>query len=378
MAALRGRLLFRVLLAVALLAPASVLFAQVWQSAADKETFAARERDGVTYLLALGRLSTALAQADAAATAGQAAPSEMLARVLDTVTTVDQRLGDRLRSHERWADLRVKIQALPRAGADLAAIDSAYHTVGDLLVDLYAKVQTTSNLILDPVADTYYLQAIAAAELPGAVVAAAHLVDLATIAAGEPAGQVSGLLDLAAARADALSPTDRTMAALTLAEEATTSTTLGSSLVGPVDKFQLAVETLISSTATATLATTVRQDLARLRQARDGLVAAASGLSTSVLAELDRLLANRLADLRPQQRVALAALAAAVLLAVLTILLSTGRPMRGRRAPGREAVPGGIPADAGAAPADLSWPGRASPDGARLDAGWRERSGAAR
>jgi hypothetical protein len=373
----RERLLFRVVLAVALLAPAAVLFVQVWQSSSDKTTFASRERDGVTYLLALGRLGTALAQADAAASAGTAAPAETVARVVDAVTTADQRLGDKLRTHERWSDLRVKIQALPHAGTDVATIDAAYNTVGDLLLALYAKVQTTSNLILDPVADSYYLQVVAAAELPGAVVAAAHLVDVATIASAQPAGQLSGLLDLAAARAAALAPTDRTMEDLTLAEEATSSTTMGSSLVGPVDKFQLTVQGLASLTAPATLATTAKPDLGKLRQARDSLVEAASALASSIFSELDRLLVNRIADVRPQRRIALAALAVAVLLAALSVSPAIRRRLRPRPVP-----PAPAAAAAAGRPAPVAaegpWPGRGSPDPDGLDTGWRERSGAAR
>ncbi|HKT05809.1 MAG TPA: hypothetical protein VJT31_40380, partial [Rugosimonospora sp.] len=139
---MRGRFILRVLLAVGCLVPTGVLFVQFWQSTSDKVAFVARERDGVTYLGALAQLSTALAQADAAASGGDAAPAGALGRAVDTVSAVDLRLGDELRTHERWTDLRGKIGSLPHSGTDPAAADTAYHGVGELLLALYTKVQT--------------------------------------------------------------------------------------------------------------------------------------------------------------------------------------------------------------------------------------------
>src|SRR5581483_8745025 len=246
--AMRVRIVLRALLAVATLVPAAVLFNQAWHSASDKISFGSEERDGVRYLGALVPLSTALAQADAAASAGQAPPTDALSRAVDAVATVDLQVGDGLRSRERWSDLRAKIQALPRGGTDVAALDGAYGTVGDLLLALYTKVETTSNLILDPVAASYFLQAVAAVELPGALVQTGHLVDLATVAAATPTTGANDLVNLADTRAAALAHTTAALGDLTSAQESSTSPTLGSALLGVVDRFQLAVQTLTTLT----------------------------------------------------------------------------------------------------------------------------------
>lgn len=369
-----GRLLLRLLLAAGLLLPSTVLFVQVWQSTSDKEAVASREREGEPYLAALGQLTKALTQAEVAAIAGQPAPSDALARAVDAVTTVDERSGGDLRTRERWSDLRTKIQALPATGAAPDQVDTAYTTVGDLIVALYAKVETTADLVQDGQADSHFLQASVAVGIPATVLRTAHLVNLATIAASESPAPPASLVELAAATSAAVDPANGVVSDLASAGDATASPTLSGSLLSQVDKFQLAVQSLSSITAPMVTPAAVRQGLPQLRQARDDTAVAAAGLSATILAELDKLLATRIDDLAPQRRVAIGALLLAVLLAVLPVVAGAVRPRR--RSTG---APQGQLPPAGPAPAapDPAWPGGAHAAGPQ-DVDWRERAGAAR
>jgi hypothetical protein len=352
-----------VLFAIALLVPTSILFVQVWRNSSDKETVAARERHGVTYLVALTQLTRSLAQTQATAIGGQTPSSELLSVAMDAVSAADQRYGDELLTHERWSDLRAKLQALPRSGADPAARDTAFGTVADLLTQLFLKVQNTAHLVEDPQTDSHFLQAAVTIEVPQTVVNTVRLVDLAVVAASGPTTPSSSLVEMAGVRSDVLGPAEEALADLTSAGEATSSPTLGSSLLGVVDKYQLAIQTLTSLTAPDTIATTVRQKLAALAQARDDMVLAASSLSVAVLGELDKLLATRISDLRPEREFALGVAAFAVLLALLPLV--TG--LAGRR---RQPLP---------APSMTPPPPPVPPDPVRPEMiNWRERSGAAR
>ncbi|HKS98853.1 MAG TPA: hypothetical protein VJT31_04915, partial [Rugosimonospora sp.] len=171
------------------------------------------------------------------------------------------------------------------------------------------------------------------------------------------------LLDVAEARAETLAATAQTLDGLTLAEEASISPTLGGTLLGVVDKFQLAVQSLTTLTATDMLPTTVHRNLAQLRQVQAGLVTAAASLNGGILRELDRLLAQRTSGLTPERRLALAAAATAVLFAGLSLLLGSGSRRR-VRPPSAPAAPGVPPPDR-VPPADRvptadrvpSWPG---------------------
>ncbi len=360
----RGPLLLRVLLAVALLVPATVLFVQVWRDSGDKESVATRERHGVPYIAALTQLARVLSQAQAP-TGGQGPASDSLATAVDAVAAADQQYGDDLLTHERWSDLRAKIQALPRGNGDPATVYPAYSVVGDLLLALYAKVDQTSALILDPQTDSYYVQAAAAIDVPQLIVQAGRLANQAAIAAAHPATTDSSLIDMAGTSAAALTAASRVVADLTSAGDATASTTLGSSMLTQVDRFQLAVQTLTSLTTATAMPTTVRQNLAQLQQARDDVASAAASLTGTALGQLDKLLAARISDGRPERQTALVAVAFAVLLALVPVIAA----LFGRRR--RPAAPPPPVTTVEYTPDPLS------DVDMRADL-WRERSGAAR
>ena len=167
-----GRAL-RTVLSVAVLLPTLVLFGLVYGSTSEQKDFADLEHQGIEYLSSLLPVEIALIDAQAAAVAGQQVPRENLNRAVDTATTTNARLGASLRTDERWAEVRAKIEALPDLRSTGAQdVYNAYAEVTDLLLALIEKVRTSSNLVRDPDADTFYLQDAAAQELPEAIAAA--------------------------------------------------------------------------------------------------------------------------------------------------------------------------------------------------------------
>ena len=144
--------------------------------------FARKERAGLEYVVALRRLLEPLALAP-----GEIPPPEVTEKI-GVVDAVDARLGSELQATEAWQTLRQKLND-PSAG-HAERIRAT--------VQLIAHVGDTSNLILDPDLDTYYLMDATVTLLPAL------------------AQQLSAIEDRAAS---ALSPVDQgeLLAALVLA-----------------------------------------------------------------------------------------------------------------------------------------------------------------
>ncbi|MGK5743120.1 hypothetical protein [Micromonospora sp. URMC 103] len=326
------------LLVVALLAPLGVLFQQTWRLTDDDRSHAARERSGVEYLRALGPVTAALVDAQSAAVAGRSASGTALTEAVETAAAVDARIGDELRSRERWAGLRAKLEALrDRAPTDPEAAFGAYGEVTDLLLDLHRKVRESSGLVRDPESDSFFLQDAVGRQLPEAMVAAGRLTDLATLAARRSTDdRAPALADLAALRVAALGPAGTLVDDLRAAVDSSESTDLGGSVLTPLDTYQRAVEALAAASA-PTRAGAV--DPAPVAGARLDAHAAAEQLQPVILAELDALLAARVDRLDRDRWLAVgAAVVAVLLLATLGwMLVAAARRGRRRAAEGRQA-----------------------------------------
>ncbi|MEV7227653.1 hypothetical protein AB0M79_11620 [Polymorphospora sp. NPDC051019] len=362
-------LLPRLLLAVTLLVPTLVLSVQAWRGTDEKAAFAERERAGVEYLRALGQITLTLVDAQSAAVAGQPVPRDALNRAVAEGGTVDARLGTELRTHERWAGVRAKIESLSdRSHTYPEATYTAYTEATDLLLALYAKVRDTSGLVRDPDPDSYQLQDSAGEELPESVVAAGRLADLAVLAAVRPQAElVRTAGELSNARAEVLDPAHDLVTNLQLAVDSTDSGTLGGNLLGELDAYQQAVEAL---GAAATLDTgnpntgDALPDPAAVAAARVVVHAAAAALSATVLTEIDQLLEARVDGLGTARLVTVAAGVALFLIGhapLLVFLVAAGRH-RGSTAPPAPGAgpsgPAGDPAPAGRAGAVARhWPG---------------------
>jgi hypothetical protein len=305
-----GRTL-RTVLSIVVLLPTLTLFGLVYTSTSDQQDFADLEHQGIEYLGSLLPVEIALIDAQAAAVSGQQAPRENLNRAVETATTTNGKLGASLRTEERWAEVRAKIEALPElrsaAGKD---VFNAYTEVTDLLLALIEKVRTSSNLVRDPDADTFYLQDAGAQELPEAIAAAGQLADLAVIVAARPAAeQQASAGDLLSLRSSLASNATDLADGVRLAVDATGSRTLGANLLSRLDRFRKVIDSLIPSTSLLQ-GRTVAVDLAQVARTRAEAQTAAAELSQAMLREIDLLVDSRLSGLN--RRLLLAALTAVV------------------------------------------------------------------
>jgi len=320
-----------------------MLFDRLNRSIDDDLLIAHRERTGVEYLLALGPVTIALNDAQAAAVAGNAVSRQSLNAALDAASAVDQRAGDQLRTTERWTSLRGTIDKLPgsRNATDRYI---AFSEASDLLLALYGVVRANSGLVRDPETDLYYLEDAAGEELPEAVVMAGRLADLSLLAPSRPASErASTLVELATARNELASSVGDLAADLQRAVDTTTSTRLADVLLSPLDRFRRSVDALSQATAIIDPGR-LTVDATRANAAREDLEAAASDLYTTLLREMDAQIANRINGLSWQRWRAVGAAMVAVMLAlVLTALAVLGRRrwISGARPPAANVGTGG-------------------------------------
>jgi hypothetical protein len=316
-------------LSIVVLLPALSLFGLVYTSTSDQQDFADQEHQGIEYLSSLLPVEIALVDAQAAAVAGQQAPRENLNRAVETATTTNAKLGAGLRTEERWAEVRAKIEALPDLRAAGAQdVFNAYTEVTDLLLALVEKVRTSSNLVRDPDADTFYLQDAGAQELPEAIAAAGQLADLAVIVAAKPAAeQQASAGDLLSLRSSLASNASDLADGVRLAVDATGSRTLGANLLSRLDRFRKVIDSLIPSTSLLQ-GRTVAVDLGAVARTRAEAQTAAAELSQAMLREIDVLVDGRAAGL--DRRVLLAAVLAVVAVLLVGIGLALDLVVRRR------------------------------------------------
>ncbi|MET8833345.1 hypothetical protein ABZV78_05450 [Micromonospora sp. NPDC004540] len=360
------------LLVMALLAPLGLLFAQTDRHTGDERDLAARERLGVRYLRALGPVTDALTDAQTTAVAGRPVSRTALTAAVEQAAQVDSAVGDRLRTRERWAGVRAKLEALPERGfADPEAALQAYGEVTDLLLALHRKVRESSGLVRDPRSDSFFVQDAIGADLPAAMVAAGRLADLATLAPSRPATErPRTVAELAELRVAALGPATGLVDDLRAAVDSSESTDLGPTVLTPLDTYQRAVEALATFSAPAGAA---GPDPVQLGAARRAAQSAAAQLRQVILDQLDALLAERVDRLDRDRWLARGAVAvAAVLLAVLAGVLVTALRRARRRAAEADREPAEAPpATRPDPPASRGGDGELLPVGAGDPERWR-------
>jgi hypothetical protein len=303
---------------------------------------------------------------------------------MDTMTKVDGQLGDGLRSHDRWVELKTKISGLPTGSGTPSDMFDTYNEVTGLVLALFDKVRAESKLIRDPDADAYYLEDGSAQELPESVVAAAQYAGRNLIASrAAVADKTDAQNAVTAARAELASNASDLSDDVKLAVEGTGSKTLGTNLLTQLDTYNQAIDTLIPTQAAATT-----RDTAQVNRDRDAVQLAAASLSTSILTQVDLLLKARLSTLDNKRTIALVTLVATVLLAIIPPL-TVRRDRRGSGEPapaGQRTAPSRTDATRNSVVEPEPWPsaettaGRGSPAGADGDDRYqhRERFGASR
>lgn len=314
----RARGGIRPLFPLALMVSVAVLFTLVWQSAGEQSDFASLERDGVRYIQALVPLEIELTNAEASAVKGSAVSQEPLAQAVAAVAVQDKELGERLRTEDRWTELRTKIDSLPTTGSATDLVTS-YGGVNDLLLALMDKVRNNSKLIRDPEAGTYYLEDGAAQELPEGVVAAAEYTNLLLSVADRPeSDQAAATTDIISAHSDLASNAKDLSDDVRLAVEEDGGGALGAALLFKLDRFNRSIDG--STKLMAPLNTGKgRIDTLKVASARDETQAAAADLSVALLAQIDGALADRIETLGQRRMLALVTLAVPILLGLVPV-----------------------------------------------------------
>lgn len=301
----------------------SYVVVQLWTARTDDLTVVDTERKGGTYLKPVTHLVDELTKAQSAAVRASQPDSPALEAAIAGVDAVDKNLGTALGTHQRWSDVRAQIAA---ATAQRLSGDAAYRTytsVVALAIELCRKAGDTSNLILDPVLDSYYLMDTALLRVPDILVAAGRAADLAVLATQAPSEAARSRVSIA--RYQVAVASEAVGTGLRKAMEATGSATLGPNVTGRFDVFRSAVDAfvppamLLQTLDTADPATVVRS----AERVRD----AAGPLADSVYTELDRVLRAR-HDALSTQRLGAASTAGVGLLLglVLLWLLLPGAP----------------------------------------------------
>jgi hypothetical protein len=230
---------------VALMLPFASTFAAYWGNTEDDLSVVRSERQGVEYLRPLLKLAGELAEAQTAAVRGDRPNAAAVQSAVAAVAAVDQVHGASLDVTERWTGLRKRISDLQARTVTGREALASYSEVTGLTQALLNKVGDTSQLILDPELDSYYLMDTALLRLPLLLVDSGRMVDLTRLAAvrlDQPEAVRVG--PIFAAR-DRLASTSASIdVGLRKSFDATSSSTLGPSLLGQVDRLRSAVSEL--------------------------------------------------------------------------------------------------------------------------------------
>ncbi|HFD81122.1 MAG TPA: methyl-accepting chemotaxis protein [Gammaproteobacteria bacterium] len=325
---LMGRLRYLhkfVLIFTIFLLPLLVIGSLLYKDTASDFDFVAQERNGVEYIAALRPLLEHLPQhrgMTAAYVNGDHSFADALAEKRKRIDeefshleSVDAELGDILQTDGKVAELERNWQALKEGVLDRPAAEgfAAHSALVGGLIDLIVHVADTSNLILDPELDSYYLMDAVVNRLP-------RMTDAL--------GQARGLGAAAAARGQ-LSSDEKTKLAV-LMERITVGNRelkhglevvvesnpavgdrlggLDTAAVGAAnDFFQLARSKLLAGS-------TVGVSAKQVFEAGTAAINAAFRLYDRILPSLDEVLAQRLDHIRSEQRLMVATVVLVLLL----------------------------------------------------------------
>ena len=318
------------ILTVLVLVPTAVLFGRVWTDVSGRKDSVELEKQGVEYLTALAPLVSALAESQSTAIQGVSAPPDTLAAAVSRVAAVDARLGDDLKTKDRWADLQENIGKLPKVTGALNVFE-AHVEVTDLTLELYNAVRRNAELNRDPDSDMANLQQAVAVDMPETVVRVNRMGDLANLLQAAGAANRGELTvrfgQEVLASQDAV---DELTDSLQAAVDDTKSQTLSGSLVTSLDSFRRGVESMTRGANPGRA-----PNVATMSTAQSTLQTALSNLSGITLKEMERLLDDRTDSLNYRRNEALVM----GLLALLLVLAAVLWPAIGRRRDGEAAGP---------------------------------------
>ncbi|HWB37992.1 MAG TPA: hypothetical protein VHA75_18400, partial [Rugosimonospora sp.] len=180
-----ARIAGAVVTVAALAALTGLVVGRSWQSTADGASDVSAERHGIALLQPLTELVAALTVAQSTAVRGGQIDGTTIRQTSHDVDAADAGYGAGLGTHERWTELRGRIDAVtgnPGTGAD------AYQRFGDvvgLAVTLLRQAGTAAGLTADPAPERAALADTLLAQVPDVLVYAGRAADLATLA-GHP------------------------------------------------------------------------------------------------------------------------------------------------------------------------------------------------
>src|SRR6266508_3703227 len=315
----------------------STVVIQLWNARTDDLSVINAERDGVAYLQPMIHLVAELTNAQSVAVRGEQVDTVAMEAAVSAVDVVDNALGDRLGTRQRWSELRTQISAATSARPSGEAAFRTYSAIVVLAVDLCRKAGDTSNLILDPVLDSYYLMDTATLRVPDVLVAAGRAADLAALTTTERSE--AARIRVSIARYQVALAAEAISNGLRKAIDATESATLGPRLTGQLDAFRAAIDDFVPPAAL--LQTLDSVDPAALARSAERVRDAAQPLADSVFAELDAVLRARGDGLSAKRAGAVITAVGGLLLVVLLLwlLLPTARaPARPATAAARAAA----------------------------------------
>jgi methyl-accepting chemotaxis protein len=354
--ALLGRLRFAhkfALIGLVLVAAIGFVARAYLQTQNAQIAFSAKERVGVRVIAPAGELLGGLAAARTAAvraTAGdESAAAELdgrLAAVREAVARVDRAVhadGAELAVAGDWSKLRGAIETtLGAAGDESEAAGSASETVAarsealgsltDGAAALIVKAGDTSNLILDPDLDSFYVMDALITKAPGVLTGLADASDQAVLAEVDSAHALDHRIDLALNQGAVTSAVTAAATGLETAYEKTADARLENDLAPRMEAAATATEEAAEGlTALVRDGDAGRVDPAAIDRASERVTALHAALGPA----LDRLIATRVDGFAGSRRTVVVVTAGAVLLALylfvglyLAIREGTGRMRR--------------------------------------------------
>ena len=328
-------------LVVLLLIPLVFVFGLSWRFQASQVSFTAEQRHGVDYLGPLTELTSVATDAQSAAIHGQDIDTGALQVAIAAVDAVNKRLGGNLRATQRWNAARVALLALTsRKAADPEQAYTDYSEMVDQLVALARKIGDTSNLILNPDIDAYYVMNAVLLRIPQLVVDSARYSDLLYLATRTSAPvpvPAQRLAQLAVARNRIASGAEDVADGLEKAFKESSSRTLASSMVRQLDDFRTSVDFVAPTTSLLTTDNSV------LTATGSDAAVEAAGTLRRALVELDRvslselkvLYSRQISAQRQRQALSIVGLVVGILLTGLAVtwLDPSRRPDRPRWVP---------------------------------------------
>jgi methyl-accepting chemotaxis protein len=319
--ALMGRLRYSrkfALIGLVLCAPLTFVVVSYLGQQSSQVDFSAKERVGVVYVKPASELLARLVAARAAAVEAashHAAADERaaLAGSISALDAADSHVGGTLAVHGEWTALKAQILAAAAGSRATAAQTlTRYDAVVGGALKLIVDAGNSSNLILDPDLDSYYIMDSVINRLPALIDDAGQAGDMQTAISASGRATLVKRIDLAVLKGNIGTTLSNTDANYVTAVQNTKDTTLGPALHGPVASIDSSLKLV-----TADLTAAVQGSLGAAAASSLGASAEAqvTALDRISLPALDHLLVVRIAKFK-------AAATRIKLIALLGVLLA--------------------------------------------------------